>query len=795
MRSRALCLACACLALASLSVLSCSSETPAAPHSNGDAGSPDASDPLPDAAIVEEPDAGEDAGEVIVPTDEDGDGFLSDVDCDDTDPEVHPEAEERCDGIDNDCNGVVDGPAALDVSTWYADADGDGYGDPNVSQKACQAPGGFVDNSRDCDDTDPEINPDAVELCNAVDDNCDSAVDEDGAQGSSEFFADVDSDGYGDPSVKRLACQRPSGFVADQTDCDDTSSAVHPNAVEYCNGIDDNCDGTTDEDAAENAGAWYRDSDGDGYGDPTDSVRSCLQPAGRVSNADDCNDGDEDFYPGAPDEPDAFGKDENCDGIDGNASVSVFVSASAGSDANGGRTPTEPVRTLARAMALAAGCSPDPCAVLVAEGTYEHTTPLRLTKGVNLYGGYTDGAEAGERAWDRSRPVGSTVVTATSIPTVIADQITVDTVVDRLLIQGADATGVGQAAIAVRVTATPTAGRLTFSQCEIHAGAGGPGAHGADGAPPSCTRLAGGAGGDDLICESVSGGNGESGISGRDGAPGTGGGGGTSQCNHSPACPVTREDGAPGTAGSSGTSGAQASACSALGSLDAASGNWTACVGGAGQNGGRGGGGGGGGEGGGQAYNTACAGCWAHETMCTNGQTNDGGAGGADGAGGCGGNGGAGGGGGGASFGVVLAGSRATFLETAIYGGRGGGGGDGGNGSDGQPGEPGAAGQSGAACNLLTAGNCIWVYAGTGGAGGTGGWGGGGLGGSAGAGGPVIGVATVGGAAAIDGEVPNFSGGTAGAAGRRGRGGTGGTVPAPDGRDGAAGAVRATHAF
>ena len=101
--------------------------------------------------------------------DADGDGFGDDAsaidaceatdgwvatngDCDDADPYVYPAAEELCDGIDNDCDDIVDND--LDTSTYYADADGDSYGDADEPRDACEAPPGYVDNDIDCDDTD-----------------------------------------------------------------------------------------------------------------------------------------------------------------------------------------------------------------------------------------------------------------------------------------------------------------------------------------------------------------------------------------------------------------------------------------------------------------------------------------------------------------------------------------------------------------------------------------------------------------------------------------------------------------
>ena len=252
------------------------------------------------------------------PADRDGDGNTTLTDCDDNDPTIGPGADELCDGVDNDCDGEIDEPDATDAQTFYADNDGDGYGDAFGDELACAAPAGFVDNSDDCNDHDAEIYTGADELCDGIDNNCDAQVDEDTATDAPTWYTDADSDGYGDPSDAASACAQPDGRVADSTDCDDTDKAIHPAAQEVCDSTDNDCDTLTDDDDdsldATTGATFYADADSDGYGDPGDAADACLQPAGRVADSTDCDDGDSAINPGASEVCDGADTDEDCSG-------------------------------------------------------------------------------------------------------------------------------------------------------------------------------------------------------------------------------------------------------------------------------------------------------------------------------------------------------------------------------------------------------------------------------------------------------------------------------------------------
>lgn len=136
-------------------------------------------------------------------------------------PDCTPETE-VCDGIDNDCDGQID--EELDRA-WYADADGDGFGDPAASIEACEQPDDHVSDDTDCDDSDSTVHPNAEERCNDTDDDCDTDVDEDLPLGL--WYADEDGDGWGDPDRPVEDCEQPEGTTNVLADCDDSDPTRH----------------------------------------------------------------------------------------------------------------------------------------------------------------------------------------------------------------------------------------------------------------------------------------------------------------------------------------------------------------------------------------------------------------------------------------------------------------------------------------------------------------------------------------------------------------------------------------
>lgn len=211
-------------------------------------------------------------------------GFvINDDDCNDNARRVNPAAREREDGRDNDCDGQVD-EGFTDIR-FYADRDGDGFGDADISRLESQAPNGYVRNSLDCNDLSAADNPEADEVLDGRDNDCDGAVDEI----ERTFYRDVDGDGFGRPSGAMESLEPIDGYVENSEDCDDNNNRIFPGAQEEFDSQDNNCNGAIDEGFSQRT--YYRDVDADGFGDATDSVLDVSQPSGYVTNnTDNCVD-------------------------------------------------------------------------------------------------------------------------------------------------------------------------------------------------------------------------------------------------------------------------------------------------------------------------------------------------------------------------------------------------------------------------------------------------------------------------------------------------------------------------
>ncbi len=598
------------------------------------------------------------------------------------------------------------------------------------------------------------------------------------------WYADQDGDGFGDPKVSKQACAQPSGYVADQSDCDDASKDVHPGAAELCNSVDDDCNGKLD-DVASGSLSFCKDGDGDGYGDPKVKVQGCAPPPGHVVDCGDCNDADAAVNPKAKDTPDASGVDTNCDGLDGDLAQAILVSATSGDDGKDGKgsfangvLTASPVKSVAKGIELAALCTPAPCYVLIAEGSYDSGASAHVLKpGVSLHGGYQD------VTWARSLTRDKVVLTSQSSPAVSADSLAVATSLERLTVLGPDLsklTTSGLESVGLIVSKTSGSGMLTLRNVQVAAGKGSPGQAGVGGAngPTQTCNCTGGAGSPtENACWTLP----ENEVPGSPGLCGGGGGGkmGAYSCQHlcggGPGvgnAAVNGGSGASGANGANGGSGAGGTAAApAEGSFTGS--DWAPTLSTKGADGANGGGGGGGGGGGHYRW-------WCDVFMNANTVELSGGVGGKGGDGGCAGKAGMPGGAGGAAIALVLLESTVTFDGVELKLGVGGAGGNGGAGGYGQGFTPGAAGganQTGGSyyglCPPFGPPLCPYYpkESGAGGKGGDGGFGGGGGGGAGGHGGPSYGLVILG--ALLPAGLPTYE--TTGASGgAKGIGGAGG---------------------
>jgi hypothetical protein len=227
-----------------------------------------------------------------------GDDGVPGNDCDDTDGQVFPTAAANetsfctkdADGdgwgdssiAGTDCEdgnaNIFIGAATNEGSLCTIDSDGDGYGSLTATSVSSNA-----SNGTDCDDSSSVVSPVATEICDGLDNNCDSVADE--GLSVSNYYPDTDSDGEGDEFAASVSgCEAPANHVENNDDCDDTDTLINTSATEVCfDGVDQDCDGGDNTSAAGScSGGDLSSADFNITGNNNDKLGQAVSYAGSI---------------------------------------------------------------------------------------------------------------------------------------------------------------------------------------------------------------------------------------------------------------------------------------------------------------------------------------------------------------------------------------------------------------------------------------------------------------------------------------------------------------------------------
>lgn len=225
-------------------------------------------------------------------------------DCNDVNSGVNPLAIEICNGIDDNCDGEIDGENSKNCKEFFFDEDGDGF-PLNFDDKKClcnpEPPYSGEKKKIDCNDKNLDVYPGADEVCNEIDDNCDELIDVEDSKGCNPFYYDGDKDGYGVSNKFKCLCGPKDEYSTKKAgDCNDDDKSINPLGKEICNGMDDNCNGKVDEgDLVELCGT------------PKNAIAKCKDKCVIEKCVEDWFDVNQDFLDGCECKTDSFEKENN----------------------------------------------------------------------------------------------------------------------------------------------------------------------------------------------------------------------------------------------------------------------------------------------------------------------------------------------------------------------------------------------------------------------------------------------------------------------------------------------------